>query len=474
MTADTTAAHGTERVAAWPTVVAATAVFIVNLDTMLNIALPAISRAFDVEVADITWLVICYVLTYACLLVLTGRLGDAFGHERLLRIGLAGTVVGVGAAGLAPTWGFLLAARVVQGAAAALVLGVAPALVTTSVPAEQRARALGRFQLGVAMGFAIGPPLGGALVELFGWRAVYLVRVPMALAVLAMVVSRPTGLARPAGPRPPLDLAGTLSLGGAVAAGLLALNRANASGWSSPLVIGGLVCLPVLGATWVWIERRGEAPALDPRLFRSGAFTVANVLSAVANGAMFMIWLLAPYYLLTTLGLATVLGGFVLAANPFATAVVAPLAGRLSSRLGAGRLAAIGLAVQCCGLALVGRLGASSPAGVAALALASVGLGIGLFTVPNLSLVMGAIPREEQGVAGGLTSMARTIGVVSGVAIGSLALTALREREADRLGVAVGDAVTFLPAFRQLFTMAALVTLGALVLSLTRLRDREH
>ncbi|MEZ5231169.1 MAG: MFS transporter [Acidimicrobiales bacterium] len=399
MTADTNA-RPSDRTAAppagaaprvWPTVVAATAVLIVNLDTMLNIALPAISEAFSVEVADITWLVICYVLTYACLLVLTGRLGDAFGHERLLRLGLAGTVVGVAAAGLAPTWGLLLAARVVQGAAAALVLGVAPALVTLSVPAEVRAQALGRFQLGVAMGFAIGPPLGGALVGAFGWRAVYLVRVPLAVLALALVLVRPTGLPRPSGPRPPLDLVGTLSLGAAVASGLLALNRANTSGWTSPLVIGGLVCLPVFAVCWVLAERHSPSPALDPRLFRSGAFAVANLLSAVANGAMFMIWLLAPYYLLTTLGLGPVAGGFALAANPFATAAVAPLAGRLSTRLGAGRLAAIGLGLQAVGLALVGRLGDGSAAVVAALALASVGFGIGLFTVPNLSLVMGAI-----------------------------------------------------------------------------------
>ncbi len=458
----------------WPIVVAAAAALVVNLDTAVNIALPAISAAFGLEVADITWLVVCYVLTYACLLVTTGRLADAFGHERVLRIGLALSVVGLAGAGLAPAWGWFLGARVVQGAGAALVLGAAPALVTTSVAAEHASRALGQFQMGVAAGFAAGPPIGGLLTQWLDWRWVFLFRAPLALGLLIVVLARPTGSAPPTGERPPLDLTGTLSLGLAVAAGLLALNRGPQTGWTSPLVLVGAALVLPLTAAWVLAEGRAAAPALDPRLFRSAGFAVANLLTAAANGAMFMIWLLVPYYLITTRGHSTVVGGLLLAANPLAMALVAPLAGRWSTKVGAGRLAAGGLAVECAGLAAVSRLGAGSPPWAVAAALGLVGLGVGLFSVPNMSLVMGAIARHEQGVAGGLAQMTRTVGVVGGVAIGSLSLTRARAGEGQRLGVAATDPVTFLPAYSTVFLGAAAVTAMALVISLTRAGDRER
>ncbi|MFN0030466.1 MAG: MFS transporter [Acidimicrobiales bacterium] len=485
----------------WPVVAAATAGLVVNLDTALNIALPAVSDAFDLQVAGITWIVVCYVLTYACLLVTTGRLADAFGHARMVRWGLALTTVGLAGVGLAPVWGLVLVGRVVQGAGAALILGAAPALVTTSVPAERAARALGQFQLGVAVGFAAGPPLGGMLTEWLGWRWVFLFRVPLAagLALLlwwrlprpALPMAKPATPAEPGTPadaaipaapstranptksrRAPLDLAGTLSLGAAVAAGLLALNRGNQAGWTSPTVLLAAALVVPLALTWLRVEHRAENPALDPALFRSARFSVANGLTAAANGSMFMVWLLSPYYLVTTLGHSTIAGGFLLAANPAAMALVAPLAGRAAIRWGAGRVASTGLAIEACGLAVTSQLSDRAPAAAVAGALALVGLGVGLFTVPNMTLVMGSIARDRQGVAGGLSQMTRTVGVVSGVALGSLALTHLRSGEGRRLGVDAVDQLTFLPAYSTVFLGAAALAGGAFLVSLTRLRDR--
>jgi predicted MFS family arabinose efflux permease len=258
-----------------------------------------------------------------------------------------------------------------------------------------------------------------------------------------------------------------------VAGGLLALNRGGQSGWSSPAVLIGLAAVPVLGGVWIVVERRAESPALDPRLFRSPSFAVANVLSAAANATMFMIWLLVPYYLLSTRGYPTVVGGLLLAANPLAMALIAPVAGRGSGRFGAGRVAVVGLAVQSCGLVALSRLGEATPAALVALSLGTVGLGIGLFTVPNMSLVMGSISREQQGVAGALTQMARTVGVVSGVALGSLGLARIRSGEAARTGVAASDPATFLPAFRTVFLAAAVLAAAAAVVSVARAGDRE-
>ncbi len=161
------------------------------LDTSVNIAFPAITEAFQLDVTMMQWVVVSYVLTYASLLVSCGRLADLLGHTRLLRLGLVLSAVALLGCGVAPSFAWLLVARVGQGLAAALVLGAAPALVTLSVPAEERGRALGIFQMSMAVGVSIGPLLGGVLVDGFGWRAVYLFRIVPSLLLAWFAAQQP-------------------------------------------------------------------------------------------------------------------------------------------------------------------------------------------------------------------------------------------------------------------------------------------
>ncbi len=458
---------------------AAAAGLVGSLDTMVNIAFPAITDSFTLDVAQIGWVVVCYVLTYASLLVLMGRLADAFGHVRLLLAGLVVTAVGVAWCGVATAFPLFLAGRVVQGVGAALVLGSAPALVTLSVGEERRSRALGTFQMGVALGAAVGPAIGGVLVSGPGWRWVYLIRVPvaigLALAVLVALRAGPAPAPPPAAagsPRPRLDLVGAVGLGAASAAGLFGLTRARDQGWDDALVLSGLLGAVVLAIGWFVVERRTEQPALDPRLFGDRGFALANGLNFLANATSFAIWLLAPYYLLTVRGHAPVIGGAILGAAPCATALASALAGRLEPRIGGARLATIGLVLEAAGLATIARLGADSPAIAVVGALALAGFGLGLFSVPNLGLVMGTIPRAAQGVAGGLAQMVRTIGLTAGVTAAGQFFAARRTDRAGDLGVDAADPLTFVPAFRDTFLAVAVVCSVAAALSLARPRSR--
>ena len=445
---------------------------VISLDTTVNIAFPAITAAFTLRVSEIQWVVISYVLTYASLLLATGRLGDVVGHRRVLLSGLGLTAAGVGLCGLAPGFGLFLAARVVQGCGAALVLGAAPALVTLAAPESERSRALGGFQMGTALGLCIGPALGGLLLRWTSWRSVYLFRVPLALVLIAAVVVVVPSVPRPRGSRRAalvreLDIAGAAALAGGLASGLLAVSRVRAAGWGSPLVVAGLVAAAVLLTVWVRIERRGTHPTVDLGLFRHGPFTLANALNLVANGTMFAIWLLSPYYLIDVRGLSTVAGGLVLGASPLATALVAPLAGRLDGRVSTGRLCTLGLIVEAGGLAAVARVGSETPLLAVGAAFALVGAGLGLFTVPNLSYVMGSLERARQGVAGGLAQMTRTVGIVAGVAFTSLFFDARRAGHAARLAVPTADAGAFVAAFRDTFVLvAALCAVAAIVSAL--------
>src|SRR5262249_25817362 len=343
--------------------VAAAGALVVSLDSMMNIAFPAIAAAFAAPPERVRWVIICYVLTYAITAFAGGAAADQIGHIAVFRAGVALSVVAFAMGGLAPSFAWLLVARIVQGFAGGLIYGTAPALTTLGAPAAVRGRRLGF--LGVAMGLGLPGWLpAGALVESFGWRAVYHVRVPLALAVLIWA----------------------------------ALTRAEpAERARKPVAVGDLT--------------RGL-------VLRAGA------LSFVARGAIFAIWLLAPFYLVETRRLGAFAGGFFFMLTPLGTTVAAPLAGRLADRLGPSAPAvarlpiqAAGLAIEAVGLAALGFVGGTTPLSVVGLALFVAGFGLGFFEVPNMTTIMTAFPAGQQGAAGGLSFLARTLGVVTGVAV---------------------------------------------------------
>ena len=442
-----------------------------SLDSAVNIAFPAITAAFALDVTLIQWVVVSYVLTYASLLLGCGRLADVWGHGRVLTWGLAGSALAFLLCGLAPTFAWLLAARALQGVAAALVFAAAPALVTLAVPSEARGRALGIFHMSAAAGFALGPPLGGVLVDEFGWRAVYLFRVLPAMLLMLLAAGQPR-LVHEYHPDQRFDLLGALTLAGSVAGFLLAVSRGRDLGWTSPVVISLVLAASGCFAGFLVTEARVSAPVVDLGLFRRPAFTLANLLNLLANCAMFAIWLLVPYYIVNTLGYPTAAGGLLLLPCPLATALAAPLAGRLSDRLGTSLLSTLGLGLEALGLWSISRLDAGSGYVSVALALGLVGLGLGVFQVPNLSFVMGAIPRAQQGVAGGMSQMMRTLGVVLGVTGASMLFSSRRAVYAGRLQLPEGrDPQSFIPAFQDVFLVSATVCLVAFGLSLLRGRD---
>ena len=441
-----------------------------SLDSSVNIAFPAISTAFGLDVSLMQWIVISYVLTYASLLLGCGRLADLWGHSRMLSWGLAGSTLAFLCCGLAPTFSWFLTARVLQGVAVALLFASAPALVTLTTPTEQRGQALGIFQMSAAVGFALGPPLGGMLVDIFGWRAVYLFRIPLALVLTVLAFSQPLPPSeQKEGQR--FDLVGALTLAASVAGLLFAVSRGRDLGWTSPLVLSLLVGSSLCFAGFVLTETHVAAPVVDLRLFRHPAFSIANALNVLANCSMFAIWLLVPYYIVNALGYPATTGGLILTATPLATALAAPLSGKLADRLGTSVLSSFGLGLEALGLWGISQLDSNSSALTVIIALGGVGLGLGVFQTPNMSFVMGAIPREQQGVAGGMSQMMRTLGVVLGVTSASMLFSSRRAVHAEQLQLLkVDDPHSFMPAFQDVFLVSAAVCLVAFGLSLLRRR----
>jgi MFS family permease len=346
-----------------------------SLDTALNIAFPALTDAFELDVSDLQWVVTCFVLSYGISLIIAGRLGDRHGHGPVMAAGAVAAGIGLALCAAAPNLLTLLAGRIVQGLGTALVMASAPALIALATGLDARGRAVGLFQTSAGIGLAIGPIVGGPLVDVAGWRGVFWFRLPLAVVVLLMARS------------------------------LGALAEAPASKQSA-----------VTSRTTPWKQ-----------LLRSGDFVAANVLAVVANGAMFATWLLVPSLLIDELSISILLAGLVLAASPMATALVSPRVGGFSDRGYTGWLVAGGILLMAAGMAFIGGVAGTEPSGfVIALGLAAVGLGLGAFSVPNMATVMGALPADQQGLGSGLSLTTRTIGIVVGVNASSRIFDRLR------------------------------------------------
>ncbi|WP_158292015.1 MFS transporter [Paracraurococcus ruber] len=382
----------------------------VALDTALNIAFPAMTAHFGLALPAIQWVPVCYMLAFGSLMLGAGRLGDILGHGPVFRIGLGVTALGQALCAAAPSYPLLLGGRAVQGVGAALVIGCGPALVTGLYPEALRPRLLGVYALVFAVGAVLGPSLGALALQAWGWPAVFWTRAPLAL--LPMLLLR--GLPAPPrdGGREPFDLPGALLLVLAIIALLLAVNQARY------LAQGAALPLAALAAASFWgflrRSRRVPHPIMDLSHFRRPGFARLNAANALVNLAGFAVLLLVPYHLTGPAGLPTLAAGLVLAAAPGGTALAAAPAGWLLARLPPWRMVQAGAACTALGLGLVALWDAATPVAAMVACLLLAGIGQGLVQVAYAEIILTTLPRHQRGVAGSLTMMTRTLGIVAG------------------------------------------------------------
>jgi EmrB/QacA subfamily drug resistance transporter len=418
--------------------------------------LPVVASDLQTDVAAIEWVLTVYLLTLCGLLLTVGRLGDLHGHRRLYLGGLAIFTLGALLCGLAPDAWALVAFRAVQAIGAAMVNATMLAILTRAFPAAKRGQAIGYSVMLVYLGLMLGPSLGGWLTTEWGWRTTFLVNVPVgALTLLLSLRFIPADTpGRQAGR---FDVAGAATFTLGLVLVLLALNQGQTWGWVSPATLAVLAAGLGLLGLFVVVETRVPSPMLDLGLFRNRTFSAAAASAVLNYVAVFGATFVLPFYLIHARSMSPTQAGLLLTTQPLLMAIVAPIAGTLSDRIGSRPLAVLGMAVQAVGLLLLSRLGPDSLLVEAGVGLALVGVGIGLFTSPNNSAVMGAAPAQRQGIASGVVATARFFGMALGVGLaGAIYLTALGSQAEREPAAAISHAFDV-----SVLVLAGVAALGA-------------
>jgi len=421
--------------------------FMVVLDfTIVNIALPSIEHDFGLGTSAVQWVVTGYAIAFSGLLILGGRAADLLGRRRTFVAGLVVFSLASLAGGLAGDPELLVAARVVQGAGAALVAPSALSLITTSFPpGPRRTRAIGLYGCMASVGFVSGQVLGGVLVEWTSWRAVFLVNVPVGLAAALLaprVITVPAANTAPAehtGRRRP-DVRGAVLITAAVALAVFCISQGNVLGWTSPLVLGAAVAAACAAASFVAAETRHPAPLVRPRLLlrpglRDGAMLA--FLLGVWNGGELLVLSL---YLQQTLRFSPLATGLIIAPQGLAGFTMGFLGPRLAGRLGVRRVLVLAAAAATIGFAVLTRLPA---AGYSPLLIVVVLVGAGGAGTAFGSILLASreLADDDQGLAGGVINTSRQVGAAVGAALLPAVADAVRGVSGDRAAMLAATAV---------------------------------
>ncbi len=383
------------------------------LDTSVNVAFPLITAKFGLEISDIQWIIASFIIAQSGLTLAFGQLGDLYGHRRVFQYGMAACAVAHLLCSLAPSFPVLVAARVVQGVATGLAMACGPALATLLFPAALRRTILSMYVMLLAAGIALGPLVGGLLLDWGGWPAVFWFRTPLALVVLVLSIWLPEPkVERPL--KPLFDYLGALLFTLCLASLVLLINMARHRDASA----GSLLIFVLLLLSFVWAfvrhETRFPQPILHIRYLSDPTFVRLQLASVTINLCGFSIFLLLPYLLDAHFQTSSLNIGLVLAVSPLGAVAVGILGARFGERWSARALILLGLLTAATGLFFVGVLIPLKSMSLLAIALFCCGVGIGLFQIGFMDLTIATLPPNERGVAGSLLNVTRVVGAVIG------------------------------------------------------------
>ncbi|MCU1485467.1 MAG: putative integral rane efflux protein [Actinomycetia bacterium] len=411
----------------WTLIVLCVSLLVIGLDnTILNVALPTLVRDLDASTSQLQWIVDAYTLVFAGFLLTGGSLGDRFGRKHTMSLGLVVFAAASAAGAFADSATTLSLCRAVMGIGGALIMPATLSILTNVfTDPKERSKAIGAWAGISGLGIAVGPILGGFLLEHFWWGSVFLVNVPVAIVALVLGRFLIPNSKDPSAPK--LDFVGSGTSIVGLSLLLWAIIEVPTKGWSDPNVILTMVgALLVLGTFATW-ELRTEEPMLDLQFFANPRFTVASLSITMAFFAMSGTLFLLSQLLQFVLGYDALSAGYRMAPIAVSMMIMAPLTPRLTERFGSKRMVAVGLTTSACGLLILATVTESSSYALVFVGLVVMALGIAMGMVPATDSIMGSLPKEKAGVGSAVNDTTRQVGGALGVAVlGSLLATGYR------------------------------------------------
>ena len=446
--------------------------------TGVNIALPRIAEHFSADIPAVQWITLSYVLSTSAMLMPMGRLSDMVGRKPVYVVGFLVFIGAAALGGFSSTLIGLIAAKIVQGVGAAAIQANGMAMILEVFPDRERGKALGLYMAIIGTGSISGPIIGGLLVSGLGWRWIFFASIPvglMALVAAAVVLKGPERARAGALKSLKFDWAGATLSSSALISLLLSMTNAHRAGWDSPPIVAGLAIAAVLVAAFLWWERRTSDPMLDLSLFRMKVFTMgvsARFLSFLAGSSVFF---LMPFYLMQGLGYPASRAALIMVPGSICMAVIGPISGRLSDKVGTRWLAATGMALSSAGMFLFSRLSVdSAPIDVVSGMILS-GSGFGMFSASNTSAIMSSLSKDRYGIVSAFLNLTRTSANLTGVAVAvtivTLTMASLgHEPSLAAVTEAGGDEVrgAFVSGMSRAFFVAGCLMVLAMVLSALR------
>ncbi len=448
--------------------------FMANLDaSIVNVALPTIAGKMNVSMSVIQWVVTAYLLAVSSSLLLFGRLADMIGRRKVFSSGFLVFTLGSLFCAFSGNIWQLVASRLLQSLGASTLMAIAPAIVTSSFGPQERGKALGINATTVAVGGLIGPPIGGFLVSSFGWTSIFYINLPLGIFgyIFALMVIPPDTLKND---KESFDFLGATLFALGMISLLFGINNGQEWGWNSAIILSIIAGL-ILLATFFFLQTRVQHPMLDLSIFKVRPLFFGNLSSLLFYTATFCNSVLMPFYLQRGFNYSPSKIGLIMMSLPLTMAVLAPITGHVSDRIGALFLTSSGLIAVAAGFLTLSLLTVTSTVPHMLFGLILIGIGSAMFISPNNNSVMSCVTPQKLGVASGIYALVRNVGMITGIALSVSLFEGYRMSHPAALASSVSseriDTVSI--AYHLVMLAAMLIALAGAAVSFKR-GDREN